>query len=301
MARGEAFVEATAPFTPLRFGLLSATGIIDDPDPHWQLGIVAQIDPCDSPVAVTGGPCDVNGITKTPTVTGIPTSAAQPFTVYAWIECATIGTPPDDIIQRTERLLTNGEGRAVEHLVWTGAGVNGTVYPHLAADTEVVADQAPGYTGPDYLLQSAASVVTTGAPVSLTEGVGLLEGHLAQCYGGEGVIHVPAGAVIHMSNVGLVKQQGGQLRTLLGNVVAAYASGDREAPNGSDPADGESWIYATGALSGRRSPIKRLGTKPAEFVDREKNGWVYVAERTYVIDWGCCHFAAQVRLPGLST
>jgi hypothetical protein len=301
VARGEAFVEATAPFTPLRFGLLSATGIIDDPDPHWQLGTVVQIDPCDSPVAVTGGPCTVNGITKTPTVTGIPSSAAQPFSVYAWVECATIGTPPEEIVQRTERLLTNGENRAVEHIVWTGAGVNGTVFPHLAANAEVLADQNVGYTGPEYLLQSPAEVVTTGAPVSLTEGIGLLEGALAECYGGEGVIHVPAGAVIHLSNVGILKQQGQQLRTLLGTVVAAYASGDREGPDGVDPPAGESWIYATSAITGRRSPIKRLGTKPAEFVDRGKNGYVYVVERTYVIDWGCCHFAAQVRIPGLST
>jgi hypothetical protein len=49
----------------------------------------------------------------------------------------------------------------------------------------------------------------------------------------------------------------------------------------------------------RRSPVKRPGTRPADFVGRAKNDTVYVAERTYVLDWDCCHLAAQVSLPGL--
>lgn len=286
-------------FTPLRYGLLSAAQPITDPDPHWQLGTVVQLDACGVPLTVTGGPCSASGITKAPTVTGLAASAAEPFSVYAWIDCATVGHGDDlaDLITRTEQLLTNGEGRAVEQVVWSGVASNGTVRPHLAEDTQEFSDAMGAQT---IELQSAATVVTTGAPVSLVEGFALVSGALAACYGGEGVIHVPATAVDHLANQGVIERQGAQLRNLLGHVVAAYASGNREGPTGAEAAAGQGWIYGTGALMVRRSPIKRLGLRPGDFVRRDINSTVYVVERTYVVDWDCCHIAAQVTIPGVS-
>lgn len=292
-------IENGPPFTPLRYGLLSAATVVDDIDPHWQLGTVTQYDPCGVPLAVTGGPCSATGIEKVPTVTGMGASAAEPFSVYAWIDCSTVGHGDDleDLRSATEQLLTNGEDRAVGSVFWSGVAANGAVRPHLASDAQVMADPMGAQT---VELQSAADVLTTGGPVSITEAIGMVEGALASCYGGEGVIHVPAQAVIHLSNVGVVTRQGNQLRTLLGNVVAVYASGNREGPDGSEASDGQGWIYGTGSVVARRSPIKPLGRRPGDFVGRAKNDVVYVVERTYVVDWDCCHVAAQVSLPGAS-
>ena len=286
-------------FTPLRFGLLSAAQPVDDADPHWQLGIQMDLDSCGVPVAVTGGPCSGVGITKTPTVTGAPNMAAEPFSVFAWMNCAPVGQGNDLELLRakTETLLTNGEGRAVEKVVWTGQASNGTVRPHLAEDTAEFSDAQGAQV---VRIQTAATVVTTGTAMAITEAIGLVEAELAACYGGEGVIHVPAGAAILLSNVGVVQRQGSQLRTLAGNIVALYAPGDRHGPTGAEPAAGQGWIYGTGAVVVRRSPIKNLGQRPAQFVGRAENSTVYVVERTYVVAWDCCHVAAQVLIPGAS-
>jgi hypothetical protein len=299
VTQGYQLVETPPAFTPLRYGLLSAAQVVDDPDEHWQLGAVMVPDPCAAASVVTGGPCSSSGITKSPTVSGLPASAAQPFTVYAWIDCSPIGHGDNlaDLRARTTRQLTNGEGRAVERTFWTGVAQNGTVMPHLAEDTQVLTDAFGAET---VELQSAATVVS-GTPTSLTEGIALLEGSLAQCYGGEGVIHVPAAAVIHLSNVGIVRQQGPQLRTLLGNLVAAYSSGDREGPTGVDPAAGQAWIYGTGAVQARRSPIKDQGMVTGAIIGKADNSTVYLVERTYLLDWDCCHFATLVNIPGLAT
>lgn len=298
-------IESPPTFSPLPYGLLSAAQIIDDPDPHWRNGIEWQEDVCDVPVSVTGAPCGTS-ITKAPTVSGIGGRAAQPFAVMAWVPCAPIGQGPNlELIKaRTERVLTNGEGRAVESVFWSGNVVGtgtakpgtGVVYPHLAANA-VVTSEDQGAFGIE--LQSAASVVTSGTGVDIVEGLAGLEAALAACYGGQGVIHVPAGAVAHLSAWSLVERQGNRLVTKLGNVVAAYASGNRQGPTGANAPNGQGWMYATGAVFLRRSPILRRGSTVGELLGRADNSTVYVVERTYAIGWDCCHFAAQVSMGGL--
>jgi hypothetical protein len=305
-------VEATAAFSPLPYGLLSVVELIDDGDPHWQHGIEWQEDVCDVPFVVTGAPCG-QSITKAPVVTGIGGRAAQPFAVVAWVPCAPIGQGENiqRIRDRTERVLTNGESRAVENVFWSGTAAgtgatpspgstagSGTVYPHLAANA-VVEGQAQGAFGLE--LQSAATVVTSGAPVDIVEGVAALEAALGSCYGGQGVIHVPAAAVAHLVAWNQVERQGTTLRTKLGHKVAVYASGNRQGPDGTNPAGGQGWIYATGAVFGRRSPIRQRGRTAGEVIGRADNTTVYVVERTYVIGWDCCHLAALVSLGGVDS
>lgn len=286
-------------FTPLRYGLLSAADEATDGDAHWQMGTVFQGDICAVPATVTGGPCKATGITKVPSVSGIPSSAAQSFAVYAWIYCSPVGHGDNlaDLTDRTSRLLTNGEGRAVESVFWSGVASNGTVAPHLAANAQVLAAAQGAMT---VELQSAATAVTTGAPVDVVEALGLLEGALGACYGGEGIIHIPAGALPHLDAWSLVRAEGAVLRTRAGHKVAVYASNNRQGPTGANAAAGQAWLYATGNVVFRRGPIRPLGTKPADFVGRADNSTVYVVERTYVLDWDCCHFAAQVSLGGVA-
>jgi hypothetical protein len=290
--------EAGPRFTPLRFGLLSAAEVIDSPDPHWQAGVKMYPDPCgpDQSVVVhcvAGGPA--TGIAKTPTVTGMPATAAEPFTIYAFTDCAPVGYGDnlDDLKAKTSRALERGESRAVERAFWTGnATFGGVVLPHLAEDTAVLAN-ADGALSVE--LQSAA-VVVSGVPLGVVEAFGLLEGALAACYGGEGVIHVPAQAVPYLAHFNLATAQGPQLRTLAGHKVAVYSSNSKTGPAGTDAAAGRGWIYATGAVVARRSQEKPRGVSPGDFVGKSKNDTVYIVERTYVIDWDCCHLAAEVLL-----
>lgn len=295
-------VDSGPRFTPLRFGLLSAAQVVDDPDSHWRGGTQFQPEACEAGRAtaafcVAGGPA-TGTPEKVPTVTGAGSTAAEPFTVYALVDCAPVGWGDDlvGIQDRAMRQLDAGEGRVVERVFWTGQPDEGPeVFPHLAADTQVLAD-AQGAM--ELELQSAATVVS-GSPLSPVAALAELEGALAACYGGEGVIHIPARALALLDEHGVVVQQGPQLRTKLGNIVAVYAANVNHGPDGTEPGAGSTWFYATGAVVARRSPATPRGRVPArDFVGRTDNSTVYVVERTFVLDWDCCHLAQQVALHG---
>lgn len=285
VALGRRYV-AASPFAPHRFGLLSVVDFPPTPDSHWRAGIETQPNPCDEAGStVDDCPTGVSP-TKAATADGFPTWGATPFTVYAEIPCSPVGMWPE-IQARTVSALRNGEGRAVERVVWTGSPTTtGAVYPHLAEDTAVVSAGV--------LLQSAAVVAVTGAP-PLSRALGALEGALGECYGGEGVIHVPMSAVSPMGALGLIVRDGDRLRTWAGNRVAVYASDNRQGPTGAEPAVGLAWLYGTGSISVRRTEIEEASTV-AEALDRSNNTSLYIAERTYVVNWDCCHTAVQTDL-----
>jgi hypothetical protein len=256
-------------------------------DVHSLGGIDMQPNPCAAATASLDGCPAGDPPTKTPTASGFPASGAEPFTVYAYIPCSPVGMGPE-IEERTVSALRNGEGRAVERVFWTGAALGGTVEPHLAEDTPAVE------AGTGVVLQTAASVVTGGV-TSLRTGFAVLEGALSECYGGEGVIHVPAAVASILIADQFAKADGERLRSTLGHRVAAYASNNREGPSGSAPAAGSYWLYATGAVTMVRSAIFPASTFSAS-VDRTENTVRYIAERSYVLDWDCCHIAVQVTL-----
>lgn len=285
-------------FTPLRFGLLSAAQIVDDADVHWEQGVKFQPDVCGpdrsiSSFCIAGGPA-TGTPSKTPTATGAGSSAAEPYTVYAYTDCSPVGWGDglEDMVARATRHLDAGEGRAVEKVFWTGTPDGGpVVHPHLAHNADVFATPE----GPHTLqLQSAATVVGGGTPVDPLLALAVLEGALGECYGGEGVIHIPRRAGALLAEKGVIEAQGPQMRTKLGTIVAMHAFGSRMGPDHTTPAAGIGWFYGTGAVQIRRSKVKPQGLRPADFVGRTDNSTVYVVERTYVHDWDCCHLAVQV-------
>lgn len=285
---------ASPPFTPLPYGLFSVTDATPDSDQHWQAGVEYQPDVCGEALStwdecvITGSGTGTLASTKQPVVTGIGTKGAEPFTVYSWIRCGPVGQ--DEIEARTISALTNGEARAVERVFWTGVVDSGQrQLQHLASNSQVVDVNGD-------VLVTAATSVTTGTAVDMVEGLGLLEGQLAACYGGVGVIHMPRTAIPHMAWFQQLRESGQQLRTPNGNIIAAYSSNNTEGPNGSAAPLGQTWIYGTGMLMYRRSQI--MVTTLKESLDRSENNLVIIAERTYDIGWDCCHFAAQVSLPG---
>jgi hypothetical protein len=76
------------------------------------------------------------------------------------------------------------------------------------------------------------------------------------------------------------------------DLVAAGAGYPGTSPAGAAPATGESWIYATGAVTMRRGDIKTFTL--SESINRGNNTIEMIAERTYVLGWDCCHFAILV-------
>jgi hypothetical protein len=278
-------------FTPSPFGLLSVVEArYDETDPHWRTGVQWQplcgtagttYDPCLAVTGTGGPPPFPPG--KTAGVTD-ETRGATPFTVHAMFDCSP-GTAAEYAQESAEQAMTQFESFQVEQAFWTGvAGGQPTVYPHLAADAEVRDVYGT-------LLQSASDPVT-GTAVDIVEAFVQIEGALADCYNGVGVIHVPAELGPALAFTSLVKPDGRRLRTLNGNLVVLGNGYPGTSPSGAAPAAGTAWIYGTGPIFAYRSRVE-VPALPS-IVDRATNTASGLAERTYVLGYDCCLVAALV-------
>lgn len=275
--------------TLLPYGLMSVaqSPTLSD-NVHWQNGVRFEPDTCNR-ANITTTDC------PEPPADKIPTDprgyrGSNPFTVYTMPVCSPIGYI-DEAEKHALAALTSGEARTVEREFWTGEF--GTT-PHLAEDTAV--------TGSDGAIeQSAATVLVTGASVDVVEGIALLEEALAECYGNEGVIHVPRSVLTHMSAWSVATRDGSRLRSPSGHLIAAGAGYPGTSPSGAQPPAGVRWIYGTGAVFVQRTEPIVPASRPSDIVNRLKNDVILVAERTYVIGWDCCHFAIPINIAGVTT
>lgn len=269
---------------PLPYGLLSVVQTPTEVDAHWQMGIEYEVDPCER-ARIFNEVCGQEPVDKEDTAVH-ELRCSTPFTVYTKPTCSTVG-----FVDRAERTavaaLTSGEARTVEREFWTGEF--GTL-PHLAADEAIA-------TGADACVNQTAAVTVSGSPLSVVDGLALLEEQLSACYGNEGVVHMTPGTLTKLKGEhAAIDRDGQRLRTPNGHLVAAGAGYPGTAPDGSEPAPGVRWMYATGAVFMLRSTISTKSTQARETVDRAKNNVFVIAERTYVLGWDCCHFAVPVRI-----
>lgn len=284
------YVEPPA-FTQLPFGLFSVVQWVSDGDPHWQAGVQFQPDTCGD-IGTTVIYCPDNDIPITKDIDfGVPTVGSNSFSTYATLNCTPVGGVYEESQRRVLAALDRREHIAVERTFWTGEVTNGlmsdVIYPHLAADTEVF---TPGVG--EVLLQPAANVVVTGS-FDLAEGLGLLEEELAQCYGGVGVIHAPRRLIGPMWDRHLLLENGDQMRTVGGNLIAFGAGYTNTGPDGTLAPVGQAWLYATGAIMGRRSE-PRFTSTPTQGLNRSVNTLRLTAERSYTLGWDCCLLAILV-------
>lgn len=286
-------------FTPSPYGLLSAVELRGDTTAHWEMG-VSWVDICGG-AGVTIDWCD----TSAPAITGVgsvpqklsTTSrtlyGATPFTVYVEVDCSPVDFY-DDRDGVISQAMARYESFQVERTFWTGlapernnsGGTPNGVLPHLAANTAVVETNL----GRPTVLQMAATVVT-GVALNVTDALGALEGALAACLNGTGVIHVPQALAPTMAL--LLEQKGPRLLTPNGNVVAIGAGYPGTSPTGATPASGTSWMYATSALFAYRGPTRIVGD-PFQTLDRTTDTMHVIIERTYVLGYDCCLFAQLV-------
>jgi hypothetical protein len=277
-------------FTPLPYGLWDAVQTRAADSPHWQQGIT-WIERCptggttyDECLAVTGtGGPPPEPPAKTDNVDQ-NFRGATPFTVIAEFDCSPVGLRDAETV--ASDALARVEQQQVEAAFWTGvAAGQEVVFPHLAADAEVLDSQ-------DIVLQTVASTAVTGADAA--HALGELEAELADCYAGQGVIHVPRVALPTLAAWNLLVERDGRLYTTAGNLVVVGGGYTGTGPDGSTPADGTAWIYATGAVFGYRGDVQVHS--PRDSIDRSANTMRMIAERTYVIAFECCHLAAHIVL-----
>ncbi|SRR6266540_607879 len=278
-------------FTPSRLGLLDVVQFPTPAGPHWQNGITW------ASTCVTGGTTYDECITVTGT--GSPPApaafadnvdwnnrGATPFTIYTEFDCSPVGFF-EDAQKLAEEMLAKSESWQVEQAVWTGTagGTANAVWPHLAAFTAAVDSQS-------ITLQSPA---VTGGLLKPSRALGAVEAILADCYHGQGVIHIPLDILnTFIQNGMMFRQSDGSYLTPSGNLVVAGSGYPGTSPQGAAPAANTMWIYATGAIFAYRSAVRIHS--PRESLDRAENTVKMIAQRTYVLGWDCCHAGVLVDL-----
>lgn len=285
MAGARQIVDPPA-FTLLPYGLWDAVEQRSPDNPHWQQG-VTWIERCpdggttyDECLSVTG--------TGAPPEPGVKADnvdqtdrGATPFTIFAEFDCSPVGLRDAETV--ASDALARIEQYQVEAAFWTGtAGGQTVAFPHLAADTEVLDSQ-------QIVLQPAATTCVTGADAA--HALGALEDCLADCYAGQGVIHVPRIALPTLAAWNLIVERDGALFTTAGNRIVVGGGYTGTGPDGTTPADGSTWMFATGALFGYRGDVRMHS--PRDSIDRSANTMRMIAERTYVLGFECCLLAAH--------
>ncbi len=284
MVNGRVTVPAPA-FTPLSYGLLSvAQDMTSQFDSHWEAGIT-WMPLCSTPDSTYDECLTVTGVGAVPEPEAKSTTfsnvrrAATPFTVYARKDCST-PTFWEELPEQIREAVFQGEGWQVERSFWTGisAGAAGVVHPHLASAAELIHDL-------DILELEVDDV--SASPVHVREGLGLLEEGLANCYRGQGVIHVPVALATHLIAWGLIRQIEGRWVSPAGNLVSIGAGYLGSSPSTPGIVTSEvRWMYATGAVFYARSNLRDFTR--TEMLDRDDNTIEALAERTYVVGWDCC-------------
>lgn len=299
MATPYQLVRPNNPFVPLPYGLASVINWQVSPD-RFEAGIQWE------------SVCATGSVTISPCITGAPVldppaksmtwdhtvRGARPFTLFSEIDCSPVGWSWDQALADSMQGFSMGEGFQLERVFQTG-GVpgmpSGIIMPNLTTSGPVIDTTFL----PNVLLQPAA-VVVSGAGVDVVEGLGIVEKQLGYCYqGGQGVIHVPLRLASALQAQYELVNRNGILYTESGNRIAIGA-GYEEAfgPGGVTAPAGYGWMWATGPVFGWRSPIRQVGTDPAQVLNRAENTMMMITERTVVIGWDCCLVAVLVSLGG---
>lgn len=286
---------ATPPtFKPLRYRLIDA---VDGPHPftgHQKLGLMFTPDDCSFPLQ-TSTTC-VSGIGAAKTATGsIISRGADSFAVYTWIDCGLVSVGEAELRSRIEAAHRNNAQTVVERVFWTGGDF--ATSQHLAEDVAITETVGGSIVN----LQTAATVLVTGAAVDVVEGVSRLEQAMAGCYGGTPLIHVPRGVTAHLAANHLVEPEGNLLITKNGSIVVPAPGYAGTSPAGATPPAGTTWLYATGSVKMWESELQWQSHGAREFLGRSINDTVLIVEQWFSLAWDCCHFALPVSLGGVIT
>jgi hypothetical protein len=231
------YVEAPV-VAPYDFGLFGAFPPLEPVgDDHWQLGVEWE------PLAgfavqsyKAGLICAAEGAKVLPL--GVGTTKATPYSVYAGMECGTVGYDSgrsQSAVDRARTILELAGQHAAEANLWTGAG-GGT--PAL----------------------NAVGVATTisGAGTPIISAIRLLEDWVADRYAAKAVIHVKRGVSAALANAHLIVRDPANPNawmTAMGTRVVFGGGYDGSGPSAVAAAAGTSWAYVTGQIVVRRGPV----------------------------------------------
>jgi hypothetical protein len=229
--------------------------------------------------------------------TNLPIVTAIPYLVMAEDYCSTFGFEERDFKGRAERLLQNGEPKAIEKEFWSGALAKAKGYPnnYLTKKAET------GFT-PENLTPEA------GAP-SISRGLQILQDALASCgFGGKGMIHLQRQTATNLLTViesdPHFSAKDGMMYDLFGNIIVpGVGYNGEEGFEGKKAGAGKVWICATDLVAVRSEDEPTVVTETfSEMTDWGQGGepnTVRTRAQKFAVayaDWACGPFFCEVTL-----
>lgn len=253
MGYGPPQVVEAQPRQSLPFGLFSVLQLRESSDPHWANGITWEAMSCTPAEGIDDPNCETE--IEKHFDGSVEIGKATPFAVVATDKCGTPGS----------RAFIEGEENATAKLL---------AREEAQAELKVWARLAAGATD----LNPAGALDPAHA-------LAALEGWMGGTYGSLGVIHADRQVASLFGR--RVASTGARLLTRIGTPVSAGAGYPGTAPDGTAPAAGEAWIFASPALFGYRGAVFT-----SHALDTRKNDHYAVAERQYVVGFDPCGVGA---------
>lgn len=261
------YIEAPT-VAPAAGGLYAVAEVRDNADPHiGASGVTYLSENCGVASSLEDPACLTADARATKTFGEIDVIAADPFGVYKGVECTYMGDDDSD---------------------WARRGLELT--EHIAVEQALPA-----------LLFAGATDLTPspGTPLTVTQGIALLEGWAGANYGGTPVLHMDRQvAAIGLAETVLINDLNYTITTKQGSLVAnggGYL--DMADPSGAAPAAGEAWIYITGAVVVTRTPVFTTRVVPGTDADGGRlNLQRALAERMIAVTAECILAAVLVEV-----
>jgi hypothetical protein len=266
----------TPPLTVPPHSLVRAADTTHDNDPDWEKGLTYAPEEPGGYVARAAMNCgtgdDVDHLSTVPDAV-----AYAPWEAEFHDPCElTVGYKPDEVTARLRRVVDATESYAIARELWAG-------------------EVATAFDLPNAYLGRNPTILGGGAGLSPKRGIGLLEEAIGDSLrGGQAFLHVSRAARPYFYE--LVKV-GNLLYTNLDNVIVADSGYPGTAPDGEAGADGVAWIYATGPVIVRRTPLVMYATEDAQVIDTRTNRRYRTASKLVAATFDPAHlFAVPVTL-----
>lgn len=266
------------PATPPMHGLQASAAEVQTPT-RWELGATFCPENC---VEAAGWDPDCaawpEGVKPEKSTAEHPLDCydVMPYVLESPFECDSQGFATLDFAGRARRQLEAATSKGMEFELWTG-----TLKPANPR------------------LDGGATVLASGAAVSLLKGLSLLSQALSNCaHGGRGMIHAPTFIVDQaIARYGFLYQVVGNriVSANRGDVIVSGTGYPGTGADGTAVADGKSWVYATGPVQYRLTETEVYPDNVADATDRRQNNIEYRAERQVLANFDpCCHFGILI-------
>lgn len=268
-------IDGPEPIGP-RYGLFTAaSGPIDLPG-HGRGGGVKFVEKSCGSAHPYPIECSAQQV-ENPAKVGDPNNStfeADPFMIYATIECGSVGYTTTEFVDMIERRYAMGAQEAAERALWDGVG-----------------DTAGGPASLDITnLVDSGVAIPQASDDKLPEVISALEDWIyrQQRYGNVAFIHAPFSmAAIAARDYLIVEKSGSSIKYTPGGSIWVFGGGYQgTGPGDVEPPAGGAYLYVTGQTTVYRAGDLFVSPIP-QTLDRTDNQYFLLAEQEHAVAFEC--------------